>query len=49
MSLTVHERMKVTEIWLKHCHAANITVMVQIGGAALRDVQELVNNLVLLR
>lgn len=42
MSLTVHERMKVTEEWIKHCQPVNITVMVQIGGASLRDVQEMV-------
>lgn len=40
--MTVHERMKVTEEWLKYCNTANITVMVQIGGGPLRDVQELV-------
>lgn len=42
MSLNVHERMKVTEEWLKYCQPANITVMVQVGGAPLRDVQEMV-------
>lgn len=42
MSLNVHERMKATEEWLKYCQPANITVMVQIGGAPLRDVQEMV-------
>lgn len=42
MSLTVHERMKVTEEWMKYCKPANITVMVQVGGAPLRDVQEMV-------
>lgn len=42
MSLTVHERMKLTEEWIKHCQPVNITVMVQIGGASLRDVQEMV-------
>lgn len=41
-SLTVHERMKVTEEWIKYCKPANIVVMVQVGGAPLRDVQEMV-------
>lgn len=42
MSLTIHERMKLTEEWLKYGQAANMTVMVQVGGAPLKDVQELV-------
>lgn len=49
MSLTVHERMKVTEEWIKYCKPANITVMVQVGGAPLRDVQEMVIALMYLK
>lgn len=43
MSMTVNERKAVAEAWITARKETNQTVMVQVGGACLKDVQELVN------
>ena len=42
MSMNVAERKKVTEEWVKAVKKTNQHLMVQIGGAPLPDVLELV-------
>lgn len=42
MSLTPSERMKITETWMKACEATKQFLMVQIGGAPLKEVLEMV-------
>ena len=43
-SMTVEERRLVTEAWMDAARKNNLVVMVQIGGAPLPDVIELVKN-----
>lgn len=42
MSLTFNERVHLLEKWMSHCGENNLTVMVQIGGAPLKEVKEMV-------
>lgn len=42
MSLNVTERKQLTEQWVKACKETKQTLMVQVGGAPLPDVLELV-------
>lgn len=44
MSLTVAERIKVLEEWLKICEKTKQFVMVQVGGGPFKDVQEMVKH-----
>jgi dihydrodipicolinate synthase/N-acetylneuraminate lyase len=44
MSMTVDERKAVTEAWAVAVKETKQTLMVQVGGACLKDVQELVNS-----
>ncbi|KAJ3636821.1 hypothetical protein MTP99_000330 [Tenebrio molitor] len=41
MSLTIRERINVTDAWTDVCEKHNLFLMVQIGGAPLKDVIEL--------
>lgn len=41
-SLRVSERLKLTEEWVKQCEEYKMTLMVQVGAACLKDVQEMV-------
>lgn len=42
MSLTIRERMDLLDTWSETCEKTNQFLMVQIGGAPLKDVIELV-------
>lgn len=42
MSLTPAERMKVTEEWVRACEQTKQHLMVQVGGAPLKEVQDMV-------
>lgn len=42
MSLTVEERKKVTQQWAEICKKNNQFLMVQVGGAPLKNVIEMV-------
>jgi dihydrodipicolinate synthase/N-acetylneuraminate lyase len=44
MSMTVNERKAVAEAWVTARKETNQIIMVQVGGACLKDVQELVNS-----
>jgi dihydrodipicolinate synthase/N-acetylneuraminate lyase len=43
MSMTVDERKATTEAWAAAVKETNQIIMVQVGGACLKDVQEMVN------
>lgn len=43
MSLTTNERIDLADAWADACEKYNQFLMVQIGGAPLKDVTELVN------
>lgn len=43
MSLTLPERLKLIDEWVKVCDETKQHLMVQIGGAPLKDVLEMVN------
>ena len=42
-SLTIEERKKVTEIWAGAVKETKQHLMIQVGGASLKDVKELVS------
>ena len=42
MSLTIRERIDIADAWADICEKTNQFLMVQIGGAPLKDVVELV-------
>lgn len=44
MSLTVAERVRVLEEWMKICEKTKQFLMVQVGGAAFKDVQEMIKH-----
>jgi dihydrodipicolinate synthase/N-acetylneuraminate lyase len=48
MSMTVNERKAVAEAWVTAREETDQIIMVQVGGACLKDVQELVNSTSLL-
>jgi N-acetylneuraminate lyase len=48
MSMTVNERKVTTEAWAAAVKETNQILMVQVGGACLKDVQEMVNSTLLL-
>jgi N-acetylneuraminate lyase len=48
MSMTVDERKATTEAWAAAVKETNQILMVQVGGACLKDVQEMVNYTLLL-
>lgn len=43
-SLSIDERKKVTEAWAAAVKVTKQHLMIQVGGAALKDVQELVSS-----
>lgn len=43
-SLSIDERKKVTEAWSAAVKETKQHLMIQVGGAALKDVQELVSD-----
>lgn len=48
MSMTVEERKATTEAWAAAAKETKQILMVQVGGACLKDVQELVNSTALI-
>jgi N-acetylneuraminate lyase len=46
MSMTVAERKSTTEAWAAAVKETKQVLMVQVGGACLKDVQEMVNSTV---
>lgn len=46
MSLTVKERIDITNAWVDACEKTNQFLMVQIGGTSLKDVIEMVITLI---